>query len=1442
MTFINVGTNSVAGSYTAAESTTFSEGTTTFTGTVTGVGPTLTATGGAPGGTGTFNNAQAISTTTLTISSGRINFNNTGGASATTLGLSGGTLGGTQTLTVSGPTTWTGGTMTDAGTTTLNGALTLSSGTSNKDLTGGRTLNTTGTTTWIAGQIRTGGGATINNAALWQDQNTFANQIVYSLGGAVTTFNNTGTYRKSIGTGTTTIGNIGMAFNNTSSGVGTGVVDLQSGSLLLTGGGTANSGSTFTGAAGTTLGFGGGYTLLAGSSVSAANVTFNGVTMAGSYTATESTTFSGGTTTFTGTVSGVGPTLAAIGAIGTFNNAQAISTTTLTITGARINFNNTGGASATTLGLPINGTLGGTQTLTVAGATTWTSGTMTDAGTTTLNGTLTLSGTAVKDLTGGRTLNVNGTTTWTNASPANAGQIRTGGGVTINNAALWQDQNTFNTQITNFFGGAASTFANTGTYRKSVGTGTTTIGIAFNNTNTIPGTGVVDLQSGSLLLTGGGTANSGSTFTGAAGTTLGFGGGHTLQAGSSVNAAAVAFSSGTNTVAGSFDATTSTTFSGGTTTFTGTVTGVGPTLTATGGTGIFNNAQAISTTNLSISGGGINFNNTGGASATTLALSGSGTLGGTNNLTVSSDYVNANFGTGNSFDRRANVTGAGQILAAGGVANRQSLSGDLVGGPTTGNATLAFGNVHVGDTVTKNYQIGNDPAAGPSLRGAIQTAVNGGNITDARLSGVGVTASNFGPLAPAGSTGNLAVTFTATGAGALTGQQAHIRNNFENLNTQNLSITGAAFRLAAPNALGPIAFGNVHVGDVVQQALSLTNTAANDGFSEKLNASFGAVSDARITTSGAINLLAPGATNNTSMVVGLNTAAAGVVTGTVGVSFQSDGTGTSGLGTTALPGQTIDVMGTITAGVFRLAQPSAHTPEPVNLGNVRVGTVATQALTLSNLAPDDGFSEKLNASIGGATAGVTASGAFTLLAPGAPGNPLATDNTSLVVGLDTASAGAKSGTATITLASDGTGTSGLGLTSLGTQTVNVSGDVFRLANPALNTTTVNLAARVGDTSPMAAISITNSSPDAFTEGLNVTRGATPAGFGSSGSITNLTAGSTSPGAIQVALNTGAAGSFSGGQVLDFVSTGAGTTGAPDVSVGSGNVSLTGRVYTPAVAQQNTPSVNFGIVHVGDVVATQGVSVTNGAAVTGLNDVLLASFVSAGSPFTGSGNLSAGLGAQQTDLNSLQVGLNTGTAGIFNGTATFSAASHDADLTDVALSSLGVSLTGQVNNFAQDAFSFGSGAGIFSHTGLIFTLDFGTRSQGSGMLVSTLFAGNSALGPADLLDGIFEFRDLQDFAENGFDPFTDLAAGQNIGPLALSFDTASLGSFSDTIVLHGIGHNASGFSAPIGDIELIVRGTVIAPGPTVPEPSTFALMLAGMLVFAAMRIQKQLRSR
>jgi len=482
-------------------------------------------------------------------------------------------------------------------------------------------------------------------------------------------------------------------------------------------------------------------------------------------------------------------------------------------------------------------------------------------------------------------------------------------------------------------------------------------------------------------------------------------------------------------------------------------------------------------------------------------------------------------------------------------------------------------------------------------------------------------------------------------------------------------------------------------------------------------------------------------------------AAAGV-NGSVVVNFASDGAGTSGLGVTALPSQSVGVTGTIeaTGSVFRLASASPVAPNPVSFGNVRVGSVAQQALTIANTAANDGFSERLNASIGGATAGVTAAGSFNGVAP------QASNSSSLVVGIDTASAGVRNRTATISLASDGTGTSGLGVTPLTAQTVAVNGTVYRLANPTLTPPSLTLAARVGDAAPVASLTVANASPDVFTERLNAAFGAVSARFTGSGSINGLAAGASSN-ALGVALNSGAAGVFNGTAGVNFVSSGAGTTSAADLALPGQSVALAGRVYTPAAAQVNTTIVDFGIVHRDDAIADRAVSVTNSAPVSAANDTLQASLGTTSAAFSAGGTLS-GVGAGATDASSLRVGLGTANAGVFAGTTTATFSSHDADLADLALGSTTIALRGQVNNFAQASLTK-SGAGTLTQLGNTWTLDFGTIALGAGSLVTSPGVLNSAIGPADLLSGDFDLGGIGNrFALSGFGSFANLVAGSS----------------------------------------------------------------------------------
>jgi hypothetical protein len=408
-------------------------------------------------------------------------------------------------------------------------------------------------------------------------------------------------------------------------------------------------------------------------------------------------------------------------------------------------------------------------------------------------------------------------------------------------------------------------------------------------------------------------------------------------------------------------------------------------------------------------------------------------------LTVSSDYIN-NFGTGNSFNRTASVTtgGANGLIKAaditGGVTvgSFQQLSID--GGATTsaGNVTLALGNIHVNSSIGTQYGIYNKEATGGvTLRGAIQ-----GTNVDSRLSESGVDVTGSSWSAAAGGSTNKTVTLTGSSAGGVD-STVKIVNNFTNTNSQDLRITGGVYQYAqvgAPN----VVFGNRHVGDAASQALSITNTDISPAeYQEKLNASVtGSAGSA--TGSGSFTGLTAGATNS-SIVVGLNTIAAGNQSGSVTITPVSNGTGTSGLGNTTLNNKIVNVSG----GVYALAQPTFTGSNPVNFGIVHVGDTASQAVGITNTsAAPAGYQEKLNASISTASTGITTSGVPISIDQGNSSN-------ALNVGINTATAGARSGTATVALVSDGAGTSGLGTTTLTPQTINVSGQVNSYATVRL---------------------------------------------------------------------------------------------------------------------------------------------------------------------------------------------------------------------------------------------------------------------------------------------------------------------------------------------------------------------------------------------------------
>ncbi|HEX6084563.1 MAG TPA: hypothetical protein VF266_08550, partial [Thermoanaerobaculia bacterium] len=152
-----------------------------------------------------------------------------------------------------------------------------------------------------------------------------------------------------------------------------------------------------------------------------------------------------------------------------------------------------------------NGTVDGSGTLTLTGASTWSSGVMQGGGTTTVGtgGSLTLSSFSAKALNN-RTLSV----------AAGATLDVTGGGVVnLSNGGNITNAGTFTLTANNNFNDAGSggNFTNSGTLTKLTATGPTNfVGIGLANNG-----GTVDLQTGTMSVTG-------DTFTQAAGSTLKF--------------------------------------------------------------------------------------------------------------------------------------------------------------------------------------------------------------------------------------------------------------------------------------------------------------------------------------------------------------------------------------------------------------------------------------------------------------------------------------------------------------------------------------------------------------------------------------------------------------------------------------------------------------------------------------------------------------------------------------------------------------------------------------------------------------------------------------------------------------------------------------------------------------------------------------------------------
>jgi autotransporter-associated beta strand protein len=1314
---LNAGTDTVQvdSGASATLSQSISGGALTKTGTGTLI---LDASNGYTGGTAIdagvvrFNAANQLGTGTIGLAGGTLDQN--GGTPALGNAIALNTGGGTiqsdnSTLTLNGTITGTGG-LTIAG----GGIVALGSGVAlpaTALTVSGRfqiddTNETVGAVTLNGGTISSSNGGTLSGSSVDLQSGTVS--AILAGTGAVTkdtsgtvTLSGANTYS---GGTTVTAGTLVLGANNV----------LAAAGALAVNGGTFNvSGRTQTigdlSGSGGTLALGtGSLTEGTGNNTSlASQVTGNGTLLKqGGGTLILSNSSNGGaafkTTVNAGTIS-----VGAAGDLGT--GALTLAGGTLAVTGATtlsnaVSLGIGGGTIDNSAALTLSGAITGTGKLTQAGSATTTLshiGNSFSGGTTVTSGTLQLGASFVLSTTGavavnGGTFDVHGFTQTVGDLSGMGGTVALGGGTLTEGTA---NSTTLASAIT---GSGTLIKAGTGTLTLSgsnAGQGfATTVNqgaLAFGASNALGGGAVGVGASGTVTIAG--TSQSASTISDSGAVTVG---GGALTGALTINSGGLF--SGFGTLNGAVTNSGLLTASGGTLRLTGAIIDPGGSVTV----------APNSTLDLSGSSGA--------SQATVLTQNGTLILN-SSGMTVSQDYTNANSGTGNSFNKAANVSGA-PIDATGNVAQAiVAGSGTAAGQVTNGTgstATLSVGNVHVGSSVTANYQVANTGSSGPALRGTVQTTGNGANISDSRLSGSGISAASsfglvggdLGPIDAGSSTGNLSVTFTGTTAGALTGQVVHIANNFANVGEQTLDITGAAYRLATANVSPtPLSLGNFHVGGTATGSIAVANTATADGYSESL--------------------------------------------GITGVS--ATGTG--------------------------LAASNA-------LGN-----------------------------------GLLAAGA--------------SDASAVGVTLSNIQAGAQSDSVTVDLDSNGTGTSGLGTTALASQGVSVSATGYRLATTHLANTTLNFgAARVGDTAPTQSLTYSNTQvADGYSEGLTVTQGTLPTAYTGGLGTSNLAAGQQTTGTL--ALQTTTSGNFSGQTVsLAVASTGATTSGLGDTALSDASVTLNGEVYQTAQAQA-TSDVDFGVVHRNQAVPTQAITVSN-VATGALVDQLRGGFGAVSGPFTGSGTLAGVAGNGGTNSTSLHVGIQTGTVGGQSGTAQLTLSSHDADLSDVAVTTQSVTLQGQVNDYAKPVLTKLSGDGQFSAANNSYALNFAYRPgedfSAELDLANVLSYADSEAAYTDSLLGSFSVVSGGGFSFSGLGPIDSLTAGGSDDDFDVAFDAAHAvdGFASEELEFNGVSHNSS------GDTDLAPIFLTLIASSNVDEPDDLLVLGFGLFGLGAIRTARR----
>lgn len=598
------------------------------------------------------------------------------------------------------------------------------------------------------------------------------------------------------------------------------------------------------------------------------------------------------------------------------------------------------------------------------------------------------------------------------------------------------------------------------------------------------------------------------------------------------------------------------TYSGATT-----IAGANTTL-ALGANGSFANSPTITVGNAGSSGAVLNLT----AKTGTFSFTSGQTVGGIGTINIGSGKTVSSAGIwapGNSIGSNA-VTG--NLTLTGTSQFELGTPGPSTSSPGTSDFTAVSGTLTLGGALTLLDNAGAN--GNGSAAGGVYRLFTYGNAVSGSYASV--TAN------PTATTRTSLSQITYGGSGTAAGQGVFL----------------SLYNLASATSAQTVNLGNTRVGTALTGSVTIANLAPlNATFTETLSTGSFSATTSGFTTSGSASNIAGGGSGSGNLLVGLGTGlSAGAQSGTTTLALFSNAVNSSGLAQQSIASQTITITGT----VWNLG--TANTISPVTLGNIRAGSAfGTGPLSIQNTAVNNGFSEGLTATVVGVSGSATSSGSVGLLAAGGTSTAitLGLGNSAYTVG------GSYSGTASIQIATNGQGTSGLGTLVTGTQSVGVSGTVWNYAAASiLSGTTVNFGTVLKNTPLSQSLSISNTAvANGFSEGLGAAFGAATGQAGGSGSWSLLSAGGTST-ALSVTLASGSAGVASGAQTLNFTSDGAGTSGLSAASIGSQTVNLTATVLDPALASFASGStatsllLDFGSVNQNASVSPLGFSLFN----------------------------------------------------------------------------------------------------------------------------------------------------------------------------------------------------------------------------------------------------------